>query len=393
MKKVFLSFILMLLVFIFIKDNNAESIDMSKDVISYRNQVKKSFDISSRLQTILNQNSDESKDYGGKYIDSNGKLVINFNNDTSLDLFKYIFDSNSNGEDVLFNLVNNSLEELNIKKNQIWNKYSESLVKGIGISEENNKILVVFNSKENLEKFKEERMTDIDQYILEVSEDSNFTSGVTINSASPADKIYYKYGIFKEKIYATAFLNAYSLDSYYMGVITCAHFAEKDRKYYNNEGTLMSTEVETRQLGGELDAAFLPFDPENVYTFDKNITYKKNDVTYQESIDRLIKEEEIIEGLEIEQYNEINGYKTYKITSTSYSVKIDGYNFNNVIRYKGDKPKSGDSGSPMWFDEDDDTQIVVAMTFAKDGDYGCGIKPRIIMKELNLVPFIINEND
>ncbi len=392
MKKIFLSLVLMLLVFIFIEYNKSKSILISNDTNNYNKQVKKSFEISSRLKDILNQESDETKNYGGKYIDSNGKLVINFNNSNSLEIFKYIFDSNNNEEDVIFNLVNKSLEELNLIKENIWNKYSDSLVSGIAISEEQNKILTVFDSNEKLEKFKAEIDEDeIINYIFEVTEKPEFTS-VTINSASPGEKIYYK--VMLGKTYASVFLNAYSLDSYYMGAITCAHFAKKDRKYYNNEGTLMSTEVETRQLGGDIDAAFLPFDPENVYTFDKYMTFKKDDEIYSQSLDRLIKEEEILEGLYVKQYSEMNGYKIFRISSSSYSVKIEGYSFENVIRYKGsNNVEGGDSGTAVWFDDYSfDSTIVVAMAFAKDGDYGCGIRPRIIMEKLNVVPFLMNNN-
>lgn len=129
----------MLMLFTF---NGFVSAESGSDSINSRStKEERAVELNKVIQEQIHSNSDLEKAYAGVYIDDNGVLNINFV-EKSLEVNKFSKSIN----EVKYNVVANSFEELRETKDVLTDKMNELEIRALGLNEKKIKLLFIFKT-------------------------------------------------------------------------------------------------------------------------------------------------------------------------------------------------------------------------------------------------------
>lgn len=318
----------------------------------------------------------EESEYGGAYLEGDVLHIkpIDSNNITKeINAVKQKRCEGKNLNIVIDDVVEYTYKELEEAKDKVFDVADELDITSAGISNKNNAIVIGAEEWNQEKKQAVTKLAGIDNIIFETKEvkSSNFEDtrdlNLDSNYKSRASSSIYVGDQIQNGNYSSC-IGACATIGNREGYVSSGHNNEIGDVFYLNGRRLgVVTEV---QYGGSVDAAFIEKDSRSEYslTDDLRLAYnlsRTGTITSSRS--------PVIEGAVV-CFGFGSGYRIAIVEDTSYSTRVNGTRFRNLIRFDIGG-NAGDSGGPVVIPKSNDKYAIVGIWKGID-KYGDGIATR-----------------
>ena len=330
-------------------------------------------------QSSISYSTEFTDNFGGIFLDENGILNLQYiqNDDDNLN----DLDGSIKLHNVCFSY--NYLQSI---QNYLSLKMEFYNISSIDIVQKENKIHIYItnNSKTTQNRI----LSYLNAFDIQAKNAIVFKSAPVENEAfskvaQAGTEIWYNYGFLNlYKISGTICANVVRNGTGEKGILTNAHVAEANKTMRCKAGKINKSNL--RQLGGSIDAAFVPF-PNNTWILDDS-AYVDDSTTYGNV--HYNGTQYIVEGYPVIKLGLTTGKTTGTILSTSTTSTFsnsngDSFTLNDLIKISN-QGDHGDSGGPIYYNGGPKgNKNLIAMTVGGSSyTYGCKIAN--IVSALNL---------